>query len=376
MPTPTAGEDSNLFIGLMSGTSVDSIDAVLVEFTGESPALKHAINFPLDEALRASIIDLCSPGHHEIDRMGATDRELGHALAKASHALLKEAGISASQINAIGSHGQTIRHRPALGTNSFTLQIGDPNTIAQATGICTVADFRRRDMAAGGQGAPLAPAFHHAVFRSDSCNRAIVNIGGISNVTALTRTTATFGFDTGPGNVLLDAWIQRQRGQSFDRDGAWAASGQVIPELLEKLMAHSFFELPPPKSTGREDFNLSWLQDMIGDSTFSPENIQATLLDFTAHSISKSIDGMLEEIDEVYICGGGAYNKQLMARLTSMLTPRQVCSTAALGIAAEWVEGVAFAWLARQTLLARPGNLAEVTGASQATILGGIYPAG
>ena len=365
---------TELYIGLMSGTSIDSIDAALVDLNNDRFQLVAALNTEIPATLQHEIKALCLPGNNEIDRMGAVDRQLGRHFSEAVQQLLSASGYSASQIKAIGSHGQTIRHRPNLGDDSFTLQIGDPNTIAQLTGICTVADFRRRDMAAGGQGAPLAPAFHRAAFSSPGINRVIVNIGGMANATLLADGQPTIGFDTGPGNVLMDGWIARHRGLNYDRDGEWARSGKPQPQLLARLLQHPYLQRATPKSTGREEFNLPWLDSLCPDN-IDPADVQATLLDYSAQSIADALNLLPTAVDEVYTCGGGAYNSALMDSLQERLAPRVVASTSALGIAPEWVEGAAFAWLAKQTLSGLPGNLCSVTGAAAPVILGAIYPA-
>lgn len=365
-----------LYIGLMSGTSADAIDAVLVDLSSGAKLLAHhSQKLPL--ALRQRIHQLCTPGDNEIDRMGMLDVELGRHFAQTTNQLLATAGVMPSDVIAIGSHGQTIRHRPpATCEYAFTLQIGDPNTIAELTGITTIADFRRRDMAAGGQGAPLVPAFHRALFHSEECSRAIVNIGGMANITWLPRGNqrGVVGFDTGPGNVLMDGWILEHRQQPYDQNGAWAASGTPIPTLLEQLLRHPFFAQQPPKSTGRESFNPAWLTTHLTQpGEVSAADVQATLLELTAISIAQSVNGLGDEYKEVYICGGGAYNSRLMQRLGELLSNDQVKSTSALGVAPEWIEAMAFAWLAQQTLEHKPGNLRAVTGASRDVILGGIY---
>lgn len=376
MPAPLQTRDgSHLFVGLMSGTSMDCIDATVVAFDSEQVKLINAVNFAIPASLRAELLELCAPGANEIERMGAADRQLGRIFAQATLQLLRDSDIETDRICAIGSHGQTIRHRPNQADNNFSLQIGDPNTIAELTGITTVADFRRRDIAANGQGAPLAPAFHHAVFASADTGRAIVNIGGIANVTLLGRGEAPTGFDTGPGNVLMDAWIRQQRNRSFDGNGEWAASGRTIQALLNRLMNHPYLNKPAPKSTGREEFNLAWLHEQLRDTGYTAEDVQATLLDFTASTIAGEILRHSGDIQEIYICGGGACNSQLMRRLQTLLRPRRVATTAALGIPPEWVEGAAFAWLAKRTLEGLPGNLPSVTGADKAVILGAIYRA-
>ena len=369
---------SELYIGLMSGTSLDGLDAALIDFGAARPRLLAAHCSPLPAALRSELAALCHGCDDEIERMGAADRALGAALADAVDALLTEAGVDRAAVRAIGSHGQTIRHRPAARW-PFTLQIGDPTTIAHRTGITTVADFRRRDVAAGGQGAPLVPPFHRALFGDDTGNRAraIVNIGGMANVTALARDGRLLGFDTGPGNVLLDSWNQRHGRGHYDADGVWAGSGTVVEPLLQQLLAEPFFTAAPPKSTGREQFNPAWLDHQLLQfgAELAPADLQATLAELSASAIAIAIAALPFAIDEVYICGGGAYNSDLMRRLQRHLQPRPLATTAQLGIAPEWVEAAAFAWLARQTLAGLPGNEPAVTGAERHCVLGAIYPA-
>ena len=370
-------EATSLYIGLMSGTSVDSIDAALVDFSENSIRLIGTYDLPYDPRTRKKIFDLTRPGDNEIDRMGALDKQLGQLFAKAVNVLLEQTGYKASDIRGIGSHGQTIRHRPlSAGTpDQFTLQIGDPNTIAQLTGITTVADFRRRDMAAGGQGAPLAPTFHKEMFSCPTESRCILNIGGMSNVTYLPKDGSVIGFDTGPGNVLMDSWIHSFGSHNYDNDGAWAAEGTVNQELLDKLLSHSFFRMPAPKSTGREDFNLSWVNSSIEQTItpLTPQDTQATLTELTAVSISNALSDTCENDTQVFICGGGVHNGLLVARLTALLPNFGVQTSNALNLHPNWVEAVAFAWLAKRTLEHLPGNLPAVTGASQPLILGGVY---
>lgn len=381
-----ASDNTGRFIGLMSGTSLDAVDAVLVRFGGASShmlvdmEIEATHSEPLPAHLRDLILDLNRPGgNDEIERMGKLDRELGGVFATAANTLMAIADISAATVRAIGSHGQTLRHRPPGQidpTQAFTTQIGDAATIAELTGITTVADFRRRDIAAGGQGAPLAPAFHEAVFASPIQRRAVVNIGGMTNLTLLFPGETLQGFDIGPGNVLMDAWCQRQRGQPYDVAGGWASSGTVHRGLLRSLRAHPFFGLAPPKSTGREAFNLQWLETALTREAVvpSPADVQATLLELTARSIGDAISAA-GAVDAVFCCGGGAYNRHLMRRLADLLEPRPVATTAQLGLAPEWVEAAAFAWLARRTLTGLSGNAATVTGARGARVLGAIYPA-
>lgn len=371
--------DSDLYIGLMSGTSADAVDAVLVEFGAKQPRLIATHSLPLEPSTRAAIHNLARPGMNEIDRVGALDHKLGQTFARAVNELLEKTDCSANQVTAIGSHGQTVRHRPPGQNESpFSLQIGDPNIIAQHTGITTIADFRRRDMAAGGHGAPLVPAFHNAFFHSAGESRAVVNVGGIANLTWLPAQGSPLGFDTGPGNVLMDAWIMKVHKAPYDQEGSWAATGRMNEALLQQLLTHPYFAQIPPKSTGPESFNLGWLSEELKrfEGELAPENVQATLLALTAHTIATNVNAMQnDEHATVYLCGGGAYNLELRRALNGLLPQQRVADTKELGIAPEWVEAAAFAWLARQTTKRQAGNLPAVTGASQALILGGIYPA-
>lgn len=364
-----------LYVGLMSGTSLDGIDAVLVDLSS-NPTLIAAATYPLPDDLRSGLLALCHSGPHEIERMGRCDRQLGIELGNAVISLLAQAKTSPQSIRAIGSHGQTIRHRPRLSDNApfpFTLQIGDPASIVEMTGITTVADFRRRDIAAGGQGAPLVPAFHRAVF-GESRPRAIVNIGGIANVTGLAG-NQVIGFDTGPGNTLLDSWIHRHQHRSYDRDGAWSATGTPLPELLERLLRDPYFTIAGPKSTGREYFHLDWLDNHLAADMPAAADVQATLLELSARSIAAGIEALPFAVEEIFICGGGAYNGRLMQRLRELSRPRRLDTTAELGIAPEWVEAAAFAWFAQQTLHGKPSNEPAVTGAAGYRVLGAIHPA-
>ena len=363
----------------MSGTSLDAIDAALVRCTAQGCELLASLEHPIAPEVRHAIAAISQPGDDEIERLGQLDRELGALFAGAVLALLADTGHQRNDIAAVGSHGQTIRHRPPSAGNTppFTLQIGDPNTIAELTGITTVADFRRRDIAAGGEGAPLAPGFHAAAFAREGSGRAIVNIGGIANITLLSGTCLLSGFDTGPGNTLLDHWTQRHRGQAYDRDGEWAAEGRVDAALLEQLQEHPYLARRGPRSTGKEVFNLDWLDNCLQSlPAMESRDIQATLAEFTADTIASAIIAAGTGIAEVYVCGGGARNTDLMRRLHRLLTPRQLDTTAALGIDPEWVEAAAFAWLAWRTVNGLAGNAAAVTGAGGARVLGGIYPAG
>ncbi len=362
------------FVGLISGTSADAVDAALVQFDDGKPRLLKALGLPIPPALRQRILELYNPGTNEIDRLGELDRELGNLFGEAALTLIARAGLQPEQVTAIGSHGQTVRHRPDAAL-PFTLQIGDANTIAELTGITTVTDFRRRDMACGGEGAPLTPGLHSAVFASSQADRAILNIGGIANVTVLLRNSVTLGLDIGPGNGLMDSWTERHLGLPYDKDGAWAATGKVNGDLLHKLLQHPFFARSAPKSTGREEFTLSWVDEVLqGFPSVAPQHVQATLLQLTASSIAQSIMSACPSGTEIYVCGGGAHNTFLCQQLQTALPGYPLASTARLGIDPDWVEAIAFAWLAMRTLNNLPGNLKAVTGAARNVILGGIYP--
>jgi len=360
---------SELYIGLMSGTSLDGIDAALVDFSQTQPKLIESYYLPFEADFKKSILDLCHPGENEINRLGEMDISLGKRFAHSVQNLLDKSQIDASRIQAIGCHGQTIRHHPA---RNFTLQIGDPNIIAAETGITTIADFRRRDMAWGGQGAPLVPAFHYAVFSSSLIDRAIINIGGIANVTLLPKNSKTvLGFDTGPGNTLLDLWADKHLNQPQDFQGSWAKKGNIQKTLLNEMLQDAFFHRPPPKSTGREYFNLDWL-NQFSIKNYQPADIQATLTELTAHSIINAIKPYFLT-GELLICGGGVHNLFLKERLCALASSYVIESTKTRGIDPDWVEAVAFAWLAKQTLDKKPLDLIAITGAKKPSILGGVY---
>jgi anhydro-N-acetylmuramic acid kinase len=373
------------FLGLISGTSADGIDAALVRFAdgGEHARceLVAGRTSPWDDALRARLVDLGQGGDcTSLDEFGSLDVQVAHAFADAALTLLSENGIAPGAVRAIGSHGQTVRHRPEAA-HPFTLQIGDGDVIAERTGITTVADFRRRDVAAGGHGAPLLPALHAALLSAPGESRAVLNLGGIANLTLLPRagTSATAmdrtvrGFDTGPANALLDAWCLRHTGAAFDADGAFAASGQVDDALLAALLDEPWFALPPPKSTGREQFHLRWLQARLGDTARAPQDVQATLLELTAASVANALFATQPDTNRVLACGGGVHNPQLLARIAARLPGVVVESTARHGVDPDFVEAMGFAWLARQTLAGRAGNLPAVTGARGPRILGAIH---
>lgn len=361
------------YVGLMSGTSADSIDAVVAQIDGDGIHLLATLGLPLNDTLRDEIFSLTRSGNDELRRMALLDGQLGDLFAEAALEVISRAGLSTTQIAAIGSHGQTLRHAPDARF-PYTLQIGDPNRIAERTGITTVADFRRRDMAAGGQGAPLVPAFHAAAFGKPHTSTAVVNIGGIANVSVIDPAGQVRGFDTGPGNTLMDHWIGVCWGDRFDRDGAWAATGQIDQTLLERMLADAYFAKPAPKSTGVDYFNAQWLDQFIHDKRQPEQFIQRTLLELTARTIADALQ--TEHPETVAICGGGASNVALMQRLGELLKPAHVTTTEALGIHPDWVEATAFAWLAQRTLAAQPGNEPKVTGARGYRVLGAVYPAG
>jgi anhydro-N-acetylmuramic acid kinase len=360
------------YIGIMSGTSLDGVDAVLASFHDGKPHLLCSTYQPYDDSLRAQLLALNSPDTDELHRAATVGNELSRRYAAAVAELLEQSGTGPSAVAAIGCHGQTVRHRPDLG---YTIQLGNPALLAELTCISVIADFRSRDVAAGGQGAPLVPAFHQAIFASATPkDRAIVNIGGISNITCLPATGPILGFDCGPGNLLMDAWASRNLGTAYDEDGAWAASGHYLPDLLRQFLSHPFFQLPPPKSTGRDDFHLQWLDSQLPPG-LDPADVQATLLELTAASISGAVERHCPTAGEVFVCGGGAHNGALLRALARRLPGRHLGLTDELGVHADWVEALAFAWLARQTVKGRPGNLPQVTGARGERILGAIYPA-
>lgn len=361
-----------LYIGVMSGTSLDGMDIALIEL-GASIKLLASHYTPMPPSLRAELLSLCASGPDEVARCAIAENHWVELAAQGVNALLTQQQLSPQDIRAIGSHGQTIRHEPALG---YTVQIGNPALLAELTGICVVGDFRRRDVAAGGQGAPLVPAFHEALFTHESGYRAVLNVGGFSNLSLITPAEPVAGFDCGPGNVLLDAWIQDTRGDLYDRSGQWAASGRVEPVLLNTLLSDPFFKTQGPKSTGREVFNLNWLKHhLFSLPAFPAEDIQATLLELTALTIVDSLQTAQPHTDELLVCGGGAHNTALMTRLASLLPQTRVNSTQVKGVDPDWVEAMAFAWLAHCCLENIPTNRPSVTGARGLRILGAIYPA-
>lgn len=359
---------SPFYIGLMSGTSLDGVDGVLTTFSGQ----QQMATVPFPAALKHELMALQSAGPNEIYREAMAANALVALYAACVHALLHSARISAAQVRAIGAHGQTIRHLPASG---YTRQINNPALLAELTGIDVIADFRSRDVAAGGQGAPLVPAFHQAVFGSNTETRVVANIGGISNISILKSDGSVTGFDTGPGNLLMDGWIAQHQGAAFDEDGRWAASGTPDAALLQALLAEPFLALPPPKSTGRDLFHAQWLAAKLQNlPALRAEDVQATLTAFTATSLADAIRRSAADAAGVYVCGGGARNTYLMRLLQEALT-MPVARTDALGVASGAVEGLAFAWLAARFCDRLPGNLPAVTGARGSRILGALYPA-
>ncbi len=374
---------SDFYIGLMSGTSMDGVDGALVDFSQSKPAVVQVFTAQLAIELRAELMALNTPGNNELHRAALAANALARTYAQVVHGLLQRSGVTAKQVRAIGAHGQTLRHQPGLhDSTGYTLQLNQPALIAELTGIDVVADFRSRDVAAGGQGAPLAPFFHRAWFAPTEASRTVgvLNIGGISNLTILQPGGATLGFDCGPGNALLDMWCQQHTGAAYDDGGAWGAGGQVNAPLLQAMLAEPYFALPPPKSTGRDLFNRPWLERYLTQTQVSnPRDVQITLMELTARAIkdcSNSYENNSKsQIDELIVCGGGALNTALMQRLQDLLPHCAVVSSAQRGLPPQDVEAVAFAWLARQTVLCQALPLTSVTGARGARVLGCIYPA-
>jgi len=362
---------SDSFIGLMSGTSGDGIDAVLASFENHTPQVHATYCLTYEDPFRQRLLAAMRGDQDDVDSVAALDAELGQLLAKVCRELARQAGIPLNEVRAIGSHGHTLRHRPDSQPR-YTLQIGDPHIIAKVTGVTTVADFRRADLALGGQGAPLASAFH-AICLAGEEPRAIVNIGGIANVTVLTSEGEVLGYDAGPGNALMDEWIAAHRDLPFDRDGLWAAEGQVDEALLERLLGDPYFARPAPKSTGREKFNQQWLDDLLGSDSRPAVDVQATLCECTAAAIADSISAYAPDTAQVLVCGGGVHNATLMQRLAHR-SSAPVSSTSSFGVEPDWMEAIAFAWFAKRTLDNCTANLPSVTGASRAAVLGAICP--
>ena len=367
-----------VFLGLMSGTSADGIDAALVRFDGEDaharPTLLNGRTHAWEPAMRQRLVDLGQQAQMlALDDVGELDVRIGHAFAAAALTTLRDAGLAPREVVAIGSHGQTLRHRPH-GDAPFTLQLGDAHVIAERCGIPVVADFRRRDVAAGGHGAPLVPAFHAATLHDAGEDRAVLNLGGIANLTLLPAQGTVRGFDTGPANGLMDAWCQRHSGSPFDAGGAFAAQGQIDGALLARLLAEPWFAAPPPKSTGRDRFHLDWVEAALAGNE-APADVQATLLALTARSVAAALHATQPHTRRVIVCGGGVHNPLLMAALAEAMPGAAIASSAAHGLDPDFVEAMAFAWLAREHLAGRAGNLPAVTGAAGPRVLGALYPA-
>ena len=369
---PRQGEPQ-LFLGLISGTSVDSIDAALVDLAGGQARLVHAVNMPWPGAVRDRIFFSRILADTQLHSLNDLDIEVAECFAEVTRKCLKEADVSAESVTAIGSHGQTIRHRPD-GDAPFSLQLGNAERIAELTGIDVISDFRKADILAGGEGAPLVPAFHEAVFRDPAIDRVIINIGGISNITVLPSDSShdVLGFDTGPGNNLMDAWCQRHRDLPYDDQGRFAASGKTDVKLLARCLMDDYFDIAPPKSTGFEYFNLQWLQGHMIEELL-PEDVQSTLCDLTVTANIRDINRYAADTREIYVCGGGAQNDEILRRLQEK-TMAKVSTTEALGVHPDWVEAMTFAWLAYRHVNELPGNLPSVTGADKPVVLGSFSP--
>ncbi len=387
-PTPTSATEPHLqhYIGLMSGTSLDGVDGVVLQLAPQFKVLSHVFQ-AFDAEFRTELLNLNTPGNNELHRAALAGNRLARNYAQVVHALLKATDLQAKDIQAIGAHGQTVRHRPlefdadpvqghpAVG---YTLQLNNPALLAELTGIDVVAEFRTRDLAAGGQGAPLVPAFHAEVFGHAAHTVAVVNIGGISNISILRNTSAPAnaaisGFDCGPGNALMDYWVHEHQGKDYDANGQWAAQGQVIPALLQSLLAEPFLHQSPPKSTGRDLFNPTWLKQHL-HANYPAVDVQATLCEFTAVAIAQDLNRHAPEAKKLWVCGGGALNGHLMMRLQAHVPGVQVASTEAHGLPPLQVEAAAFAWLAAKAMKRETGSLESVTGARGARVLGAIYP--
>lgn len=362
---------SKLYIGLMSGTSLDGIDGVL--FDAARLAVTGHVHAPFAPALRDELLALNSPGDNELHRAALAANAVARGYADVVAQLLETTQTQRAQVVALGAHGQTVRHRPD-GFAGYTTQLLNGALLAEQSGIAVVCDLRSRDVAAGGQGAPLVPAFHRAVFGADGQDMAVLNLGGISNLSLLFADGRTLGFDCGPANCLMDGWIARHQGKAYDADGAWAASGRVSPALLATLLAEPFFSLAPPKSTGRDLFHLGWLQSRLTPG-LAPEDVQATLLELTARSVAEALQAQMPTASSLIACGGGAFNGRLMRRLADLLPGVALTSSADRGLPVDQVEAAAFAWLAHRFVERRPGNLPAVTGAAGPRLLGALYPA-
>ncbi|CAK2558628.1 anhydro-N-acetylmuramic acid kinase [Vibrio crassostreae] len=369
-------DHKELYIGVMSGTSMDGVDTALVSIEDTRITLLAHDEFPMPDDLKARLLEVCIGQKTDLIAIGELDHQLGHLFADAVLQLLDKSDTSASSVTAIGSHGQTVFHQPT-GESPFTMQLGDANIIAAKTQIQTVADFRRKDMALGGQGAPLVPAFHHTIFHPQDSSVVVLNIGGISNISVLRPNQPTLGYDTGPGNMLMDAWVDKHTGKKFDRDAQFALKGQLNQALLEQLLNESYLSQIPPKSTGRELFNLPWLEQQLTEFKYlAAEDVQRTLCEYTALTIANEVEiYRLGDQPALYVCGGGTRNPLLMKRLSELLSSWEVDSTTSKGVDADYMEAMAFAWLAQRHVHQLPSNLPEVTGASRAASLGVLYRA-
>lgn len=365
--------ERELYIGVMSGTSLDGVDSALVAMQGNNIELLEHDFFPFPKKLKSRLLNICTGQMTNLPEVGELDHELGHLFADAVLALLAKSPFDKTQITAIGSHGQTVFHQPN-GDKPFTMQIGDHNIVSGKTGITTVADFRRKDMALGGQGAPLVPAFHHTIFDVTDSTVVVLNIGGISNISVLKPNGEVIGYDTGPGNMLMDAWCVKNRATGFDKDAQWASQGAVIPSLLEQLLEEPFLAKQAPKSTGRELFNLEWLEQHLKGKHYNQSDVQRTLCEYTAQTICHQIDQFSQgNNSEILVCGGGAQNPLLMERIQTLLPDWNVAPTLSKGVDSDYMEAMAFAWLAHRRMHHLPSNLPAVTGASRPASLGVIY---
>jgi anhydro-N-acetylmuramic acid kinase len=372
-----------LYAGLMSGTSLDGVDGVLVDWpSGDDAAFRLVahVHQAFADPLRSELLALNVAGSNELHRAAVAANALAHDYARTMHRLIQLSGAPPASVRAVGAHGQTVRHNPVVdGGPGYSLQLLNAALLAEMCGIDVVCDFRSRDIAAGGQGAPLVPAFHAVRFAAPGVRQAVLNLGGIANLTLLAGDGHLGGFDCGPGNMLMDLWIQRHRGLAFDASGTWAATGRVIPDLLQRMLAEPYFDCAPPKSTGRELFNADWLSAVVASVAskgHAPEDIQATLAELTARSASDALNRHLPGAEWLHVCGGGAFNGYLLARLEALLPHLTVQTTAEVGLPVDQVEAVAFAWLARAFVSRMPGNRPEVTGAAGSRILGSLHPAG
>lgn len=366
----TQASAARYYIGLMSGTSLDGVNAVLAEMT-PGPLILASLWLPYPEDIKTELLEMQAPGQDELARLGSLSNRIADLYAEVVHGLLAQAGIPARVVRAIGSHGQVVRHHPGQG---YSLQANNPARLAEQTGIPVVADFRSRDLSAGGQGGPLAAAFHAAVFHRPGVHRVIVNIGGIASLTYLPADGRVIGFDCGPGTLLVDAWVKRHWGCDYDPGGSLSAQGRVLDRLLQGFQSHPYFARTPPKSAGRQDFPTQWLDSHI-PAAAQPEDVLATLLELSVRAIANGVRGYCPGAREIWLCGGGAHNEELRRRLSAHLPGLRMGVTDELGVHVDWVETFACAWLARQCLAGHTGNLPQVTGARGARVLGALYPA-